>query len=125
MELIIGCIYIPPAGYTFKTDAWGNIPAEGISDDEIAYSYDEIKMFVFSDQKWIEVDDFANGASGFRILSPLKWNINNVDLTSLSPILPDSSQSVTLWVVIIGHVMRNGEITNELTADYIDVILEP
>jgi hypothetical protein len=118
-------LYTPKEINTFKTNESIKIAIEGTSDDQIAFNYSDIKMFVDQDDQWKEVDKFGEQHPDLTVLSPFKSNVFNAELAVLSPILPDPSQPVKLRVVIIGHVMSKGVITDEVTADYIDVELKP
>jgi hypothetical protein len=118
-------LYAPKEINTFKTNESIRIAAEGTSEDQIAFNYSDVKMFIGQDDQWKEVDNFAKQHPDLTVLSPYKGSVFNTELIVLSPILPDPSQPVKLRIVIIGHVMSKGIITDEVTADYIDVELKP
>lgn len=118
-------LYTPEGINTFKTSESVKIAIEGTSKDYISYFYSEVKLFLLNEEQWIEVDNLIEGHPDQQLLSPYKKSSTNPQLIIISPNLPNPSQPVTLRVVIIGHIMHGGEVTDELTADYIDIKLEP
>jgi len=44
--------------------------------------------------------------------------------TNVEPILPDKSKSITLRVIFVGNIYKDGKITDQKTAAIIDVKLK-
>jgi hypothetical protein len=116
-----------PYGWnTFKVGDVVSINVEGISEDQIAFPPDYgARMFIYENNQWKEVANFTTYPDGSIVLSPRKGNPFNDGGTALDPILTDMANPVTLRIILIGNIYRDGQITAEKTAAYIDVNLTP
>ena len=109
---------------TFQTHNSVQVVIEVISDDQIAFDYDA-RIFIYQDQQWVEVENLTTYPEEKQILSPARGDPYKLGMTSVYPILPDPSRAVTLRLVVVGNIVRDGQITEEQTAAYIDVELRP
>ena len=115
-----------PAGWnTFQTRSHVELLIEVISADQIAFDHDA-RMFIYQGHEWVEVENVPTTYPDEKqILSPARGDLNKLGIVSVYPLLPDPNRSVTLRLVVVGNIVRDGEITQEQTAAYIDVRLRP
>lgn len=115
-----------PAGWnTFKIHNRVELLIEVVSDDQIAFDFDA-RMFIYKDNQWIEVENVPTTyPEEKQILSPARGDHNKVGMASVYPILPDPAYPVKLRLVVVGNIVRDGQITEEQTAAYIDIELKP
>jgi hypothetical protein len=84
------------------------------------------RMFVYSesDEGWIEVDDRVVSASESEdILVPKGHGMNWGAILSVGPSIPDTNKTVTVRVVVIGEIYRDGRRTGEAVGAYTDVTI--
>jgi len=116
----------PQEWNTFKTGEVIGISVEVISEDQIAFQHDyDVLIFALKDREWVEVPNLMNYPEGYVLLSkpngePFKRGDARVD-----PILPDLDKNVTVRIIIVGNIYRDGQITEDQTAAYIDLELKP
>jgi hypothetical protein len=116
----------PDGWNSFKIGDVVGIDVEVISDDQIAFSHDYgAKIFIYEDQEWREIPNFMKYPEGNMILTQANGNYFKHGGVELDPIFPDGSKSVVIRVILIGNIYRNGQITNEQTAAFIDLKLKP
>ena len=117
---------MPETINTFKTKESINLVIKVISSDQIWFKSDYgVRLFVYEDAKWDEVGNDENYPTGNIILSPADNDAFKNGATVIWPRLPDSTKPVTIRIILVGNVYRDGKMTNEVTAGYIDVNLKP
>lgn len=81
------------------------------------------QIYTFSelDQKWIEIDDRSTYLGESLELS--RRSIPYIDV-SVEPDIPVEELPVTIRVVVMGEIIRNGKPTGEMVGAYTDVILD-
>lgn len=116
-----------PAGW--NTNKIGDITrllVNVIGKESISFSSDfGARIFLLEDQKWIEVENLMEYPPGTFLLSPSEGNLRKQVATSLAANLPDIDHEVKIRIFLIGNVYRDGQITDESTAAYIDLELNP
>ncbi len=87
------------------------------------------RVFVYSESsaEWDEVENHVIPASegGEDILVPKGEGINWIAGVLVVPSIPDASRAVTLRIVVIGEIYREGRRTGEEVGAYLDVTLRP
>lgn len=86
------------------------------------------RVFVYSesDGEWVEVEDLSTPVSEVEdILVPKGQGMNWGAPIFVVPSLPDPHRPVTVRIVVIGEIYRNGRRTGEKVGAYIDVTLKP
>jgi hypothetical protein len=116
-----------PEGWnTFKVGDAVGLAVEVVSSDQIAFAQDfGARLFIYENNQWVEVANFMNYPEGYLILSPAKNDPLKFGAAFVDPLLPDSNRAVTLRTVLVGNIYRDGKITDEIAAAYIDVDLKP
>lgn len=88
------------------------------------------RIFVYSESngEWVEVDNLSTPASEEYIvediLVPKGQGINWGARILVVPSIPDTRGPVTVRIVVIGEIYRDGRRTGEEVGAYIDVILQ-
>ena len=82
-------------------------------------------MFIYENSHWVRVVNFPKYPDGYIILSPAKLDPLMFGAAVVDPFLPDIHKPVILRVILIGNIYRDGEISDEETGAYIDVVLKP
>lgn len=87
------------------------------------------RIFVYSESSgaWVEIGDRIVSASESEdILVPKGQGINYGAIVSVGPsFTPDTRRPVTVRIVVIGEIYRDGRRTGEKVGAYIDVTLQP
>jgi hypothetical protein len=118
---------IAPYGLNnFKINDSVNLSVEVISNDQIMFRTDYgARIFELQDHAWVEVPNLTTYPEGYYLLFPSKGDPFKQGVASVFPVLKDQNQPVRLRIVIIGNIYREGQMTDEQTAGYIDVVLKP
>jgi hypothetical protein len=113
-----------PAGLnTQKVGDIISIIVKVTSEDQVAFAKDfGARMFVNSNQKWIEVQNFMGYQDTKTLLSRKDGEFGEADL---SPVLPDPLKATTVRIFLVGNIFRDGKVTDQKTAGYIDINLTP
>ena len=82
-------------------------------------------MFFYDNDHWVAVANLMKYPEGYLILPQGNDNPVKFGVVEVVPILPDIHESITLRIILIGKIYRDGEITNEESGAYIDVVLHP
>lgn len=115
-----------PEGWnTFKNGEVIGLNIIVISDDQIAIKSDGAKIFLLQDGVWEEIPNLLKYPAGFNLFSPSKDDPFEQGAIAILPQIPKEVQTVKLRIVLIGNIYRNGQITDDQTAAYIDVELTP
>lgn len=116
-----------PSGWnTFKAGKVIVMDVEVTSNDQI--EFDEangIRIFMLERNDWIEIQNLMNYPGGSILLSPAKGDPFKNGTVAVVPLLEKSNDKVKLRIVLIGTIYKDGQKTNELTAAYIDILLNP
>lgn len=116
-----------PEGWnTFKPGEHIVLAIKVISNNHIAVDCNLPSVYLYLDQKWAEIDDLSTCiGETTQIIPPTKDDYFSMGSVDILPDLPDPSQAVTLRILVIGNIVRDGVITDEQTTAYIDVELTP
>lgn len=116
----------PDGWNTFLIGDAVSLAVEVITNDQIAFPYDYgAKMYVNEENQWEEIGNFMKYPNGFLVLSSANGSKIKIGDAGVDPVLPETNKAVTLKVVLIGYFYRDGQITNDKTAAYIDIQLKP
>lgn len=118
---------LAPDGWnTFEQGDDMSLVVDIYSDDQIQFTYDfGARMFMLEDQEWVEVQNSVRYPSGSFVLSPSEGNLQKTGAVVLDPVIPQTDHSVLLRVFVIGNIYSNDQVTDEKTATYIDLELNP
>jgi hypothetical protein len=116
----------PDGWNTLKIGDVVGIDVEVISDDQIAFSHDYgAKIFIYEDQEWREIPNLMKYPDGYLLLTDARGDVFKKGVASVAPVLPKTDKAVLMRIILIGNIYRNGQITTEQTAAYIDLELKP
>ena len=96
--------------------------------DHIAFDGDYgVRMFIFENGKWVEIENAVNYGDFLHKVAivPMEGSLDREGFVSLVPKYPNLKQRTPLRIVLIGKMVRDGNVTEEKTAGYIDLILTP
>lgn len=111
---------------TFKIGDSISLAIKIISSEQIWFESNYgARLFIAEGDKWEEIRNGENYPEGSFILAPTGNDYFKVGATAIWPQLPDTTKPVTLRVILVGNVYRNGQMTDEVTAGYVDVNLKP
>jgi hypothetical protein len=117
-----------PKGYNdFKLNKPFAIEVTSISNDQIIFQSDlGARLFYLNDNQWVETTNL-NGIypDGTLIFPKSRSYPDNTAGTTVFPNLPKTKQAVTVRVVVIGNIYKDGQATDQKTAAYVDVTLYP
>jgi hypothetical protein len=117
---------VPDGWNTFKIGDIVGIAVKVSSNDQVAFAQDYgARMFLYRNEEWVEIPNIMHYPEGHIILSPAGNDPFKEGEAGVDPILPDEKQPATIRIYLVGHIYRDGQITPEVTASYIDVELEP
>jgi hypothetical protein len=118
---------LAPDGWNkFKSGFPITLAVKGISSDQILFNSDYgARLFIYKDNNWIEISNGEEYPEGSTILYPFENNYLRIAAVNLWPKLQDTTKPVSVRVILVGNVYRNGQMTDEVTAGYIDVNLKP
>lgn len=119
-------ITVPDGWNSFKTGDPISLLINNISDKQIISKQDfGVRIYVFTDDKWIEVDNNTVYINDQITLNPNK-NYDPTKIVSLFvlPDLPNHSTSSYIRIFIVGTVIENEKTTNEI-ASYVNLELHP
>jgi len=104
-----------------------DLTAEVIANDQVAFAHDYgARMFIYEEPQWVEIANFMKYPDGYLVLTPSSDDsFSKYGAPAVDPILPDTSKPVTVRIILVGNIYRDGQITDEKTAAYIDVELKP
>lgn len=116
-----------PLGWNdFKIGESVVLRVDVVSDNQITFRSDYgARVFILENQQWVEISNLMEYPEGSFILSPSKGDPSMHAAASLFPDLPDTKKAVTIRIVLIGNIYRNGETTDERTGTFIDFKLRP
>ncbi len=120
-------IYAPDGWNSFKIGEPISFAVDVICDDPIIFSRNyNIAVYQKEESNWVELDNVPEIRNdGEILLYPRSESPFNNGAASIIPIIEDQTKPVKLRVVVIGHLYKNGEKTNQLVGAYTDVNLYP
>jgi hypothetical protein len=111
---------------TFKIGEIISLIVDVKSNDQIAFENDYgARIFLLEDTGWVEIPNHVKYPVGQILLSESKGDPFQKGEADIVPKLEDETNSVTLRIILIGNIYRDGKITKDQTAAYIDIELEP
>jgi hypothetical protein len=116
-----------PAGLnTYKIGEIVSLTVEVVSDDRILFPHDYgAKIFVLEDNQWVEVPNLMEYPDGHITLSPTSGDPLRKGTAGVVPLFPDSNNKQTIRIILIGNIYSNGQLTDDQTAAYIDLEMNP
>jgi hypothetical protein len=96
--------------------------------DHIAFARDYgVRLFLKEDNKWIEIKNETTYDISLpeMVIIPAEGYLVKDGAAGVTPYYPSLKKETLLRIVIVGKVVQNGKVTEEKTAAFIDVYLEP
>ena len=120
-------IYAPDGWNSFKIGEPISFAVNVMCDDPIIFSQDyNIAAYQKKESSWVGLDTVPEIRNdGEILLYPLSESPFNNGAASIIPIIGDQTKPIKLRVVVVGHLYKNGEITDQLVGAYVDVKLYP
>lgn len=115
----------PSSVNTFQVNDGIYVYVNNISTDQVIFKYDfGNRIFIYKDNEWIEVKDITENPEGYEILSPSGGNAFKFGSISVMPIIQNiKNEPILVRIILIGNIYKDGTITDEIVASYIDVNL--
>lgn len=120
-------LFAPTGWNSFELGDPISLVVEVIGDDPILFTRDyNINIFQKNDSLWCQVESVPKSRTeGVVLLNPSKGDPKYYGAASIIPIIEDQTKPVKLRVVVVGHLYKNGEKTDQLVGAYTDVKLYP
>ena len=86
------------------------------------------RLFILENDQWIEIPNsmgYDYLESDIFVYMPYADNPFNLGAPVVVPKLPDTKQTSTVRIILVGSIYRDGQVTNEKVASYVDVDLKP
>lgn len=120
---------VPNVGNTLKIGQEVSLDIYVISKNQIAFGRDcGARIFVSRNNSWEEVPNLMGYSyleSDIYIYNPYSDNPFNIGVIGVVPDLPDTGKAMRVRIFLVGSIYRDGNITDEKTASYVDVVLNP
>ena len=117
---------VPPGWNTYKIGKDIGISVDVISNEQIAFQRDYgAKIYILKEKEWAEVSNIMKYPEGYVLLSRSNGDPFKQGTAVVFPVIPESDKAVTVRIILIGNIYRDGQISDEQTAGYIDVELKP
>ncbi len=122
---------IAPQGWnSYKIKTGVSLLVQVLSDEPIAFKGDlGARMFIYQNGEWIELKNRILASNyetwGIRIAQLEKDQAARVVDTHLAPLVPDPTRVTSIRVIAVGNIYKDGQVTEEQTAAYVDVTLRP
>jgi hypothetical protein len=116
-----------PLGWnSFKLKDDITLDVEVVSENEIAFASNYgVRFFTNSDGQWLELENMMRYPSFNLVLSPAKGDYFKHGAIIASPGFSTMDKAITVRMYVIGNIVKNGNITEERTATFIDINLKP
>jgi hypothetical protein len=113
-----------PEGWnTFQIGDVIRLTVSVILDDQIAYNDNDVIILFLEDERWVEIPNFITNSPGYTLLTASDSPFDKGAI-AVYPVLENIDEDmITLRIILFGYVYRDGEVTTEKTAAYIDVNL--
>lgn len=125
-------IYAPNGiGNTYKNADLLLLQVRNLSNDPIQFPIDyRIMLFIYEDDQWIQIGNNFEYQCPLRgcdeiIFPPSKNDFFQEGSIEASPYQPGLKKTLPCRLIIIGHKMSNGIITDETSVGYFDFQLKP
>jgi hypothetical protein len=100
-----------------------------VSKNQIAFGRDRgARIFLSKNNSWEEVPnlmDYGDLESDLYIYKPYSEDPFNMGAIGVIPDLPETGKSMRVRIFLVGSIYREGQLTDEKTASYVDVVLNP
>jgi hypothetical protein len=117
---------IAPRGWnSYKLGDVVSIAIQVTSEDAISFSYADIKLYFINGGIWTEIDNLFVYQGEYIVVQPLEGNPFNTADLGILPDIQNYEDSTTLRIILIGNIIRNNQVTDDITGAYIDVVLNP
>jgi hypothetical protein len=120
---------VPLAINTFKIGSEVFLEVKVISTNQVAFERDfGARLFILENDQWIEIPNFMGYdylASDVYVSMPYADDPFNLGATVVVPKPPDTKRATTVRIFLVGSIYRDGQVTNEKVASYVDVYLKP
>lgn len=120
---------VPVALNTFKIGGEVFLEVKVISTNQVAFERDfGARLFILENDQWTEIPNsmgYDYLESDIFVYMPYADNPFNLGATVVVPKLPDTKQTSTVRIILVGSIYRDGQVTNEKVASYVDVDLKP
>jgi hypothetical protein len=94
-----------------------------VSDAQIAYNDSDVMLLLLADERWVEIPNLVENISGYTLLTASESPFDK-GVIAVYPVLENIDEDmITFRIILFGYVYRDGEVTTEKTAAYIDVNL--
>jgi hypothetical protein len=98
---------------------------DNVSDGDIEFDpKNGVKLFVYEDDQWKEIDNIMDYPEGKFTLTPSKGDFFKMFNINLFPDLPVNTTVSSLRIVIIGKVVDQPAEDSQMTGAYIDISLK-
>ena len=114
-------------------EVFGNPPANSVplalfnnSGETIRISKsDDVKMLAYSDEKeWYEIKNNVNYHGDTHVTLTPSGSLRHATSVNVYPDVPAEERPMQIRVVVIGTIMRDGQLTDEKVGAYLDITLE-
>jgi len=120
-----------PKGFrnTFKNGQRLSLLVRVLSDYSIQPQLDSgIKLFMYQDQQWVEIENgfiYPLEHEADFIFVPSKDDFMKEGSISVVPYKQDLKAAASVRLIIVGNIVRDGKVTDELSVGYFDFVLNP
>ncbi len=83
------------------------------------------RIFRLDNDKWVEIPNLEKYPNVNTIVETANGDPIKTVLTGVDPVIYYPDHPVKVRIVLIGSIVKDGQVTNELAASYIDVDLKP
>lgn len=88
------------------------------------------RIFIYKEEQWIEIQNnmvypTVEQYGGENILPPSEDNILKEGFFQAVPYYTDLEKALPVRLIIVGNIIENGRITDELSVGYFDFVLNP
>jgi hypothetical protein len=120
---------VPKVGNTFKIGQEISLNIIVVSKNQVALERDHIaRIFLSRNNSWVEVRDimeYGDMVPDILIFNPYSGNPFNMGAIGVVPDLPDTGKAMWVRIFLVGSIYRDGHITDEKAASFVDVVLNP
>jgi len=121
-------LFAPEGWNEFNTQKPIFLSVEVISQETITFNPNDTKIFIYSDASWVEIGNkMRNEPPDFTYsLDPYEEDpLERSGDTAVFPDFPDPNKPVTVRIFVFGYINKDGVVTDQRVASYIDLNLEP
>lgn len=116
----------PRTWNSFKTEDVLSLVVDVTSEEKIKFEADYgARIFLFENEQWTEIPNSVEYPPEDIVLSPSRNDPFQWGDAIIRPVLPDRHETVRVRIVLVGNVYQDNQVTDKLTAAYIDLELQP